>query len=187
MKYKKRIGIDVDGVLRDMTSVTMELFKKHYPNKILSNVVDDWDFPNVNLSHEKKMDLIFNRFPREIFLHSKPFKDTKSEFKKLKTWATNENVHLVCTTHQKENLIGLTYIWLATYGFLFTEMHVGGNKHENPIDYLVDDSPRNYEKWVKAKRNPADFILFDATYNKQIDAPVRIKKLSEAIKHIKLK
>ncbi len=186
MDYKKRVGVDVDGVLREITPVIMELFKKHHPDKIKQELVDGWDFPNVDLPVSEKMDFMFKRFPKEVFLLSKPFKDAKKEFDKLQKWADDNEVFLVCVTHQNDKLIHLTYMWLATHMFIFKEIHVGGNKHEKPVDYLIDDSPENYEKWVKAGRDPKEFILFDSTYSKHIDAPVRIEKLTDAIDHIEL-
>lgn len=184
MKKRIRVGVDVDGVLRNITPTVMELFKKHYPEAVKSDLVTGWDFPNVDLPHEKKMKVMFEEFPKEIFLLSKPFENARSEFKKLSDWADKENVELVCITTQEKELIFFTYLWLGTYKFTFSELLITGNKHERDIDYLIDDSPKNYTKWVNAKRIPENFILFDATYNQHINAPVRIKELSEAIKYV---
>jgi len=184
MKKKLRIGVDVDGVLRNITPTLMRLFKEHHPDAVKSDLIDGWDFPNVDLPLQTKMDFMFKRFPKEVFLYSKPFKDTQDEFKKLQKWADDNDGFLVCVTTQEDHLIGLTYMWLATHNILFKEIHISGNKHEKPIDYLIDDSPSNFSKWVGAGRKPEDFILFDATYNQDVDAPNRIEKISEAIKII---
>ena len=49
------------------------------------------------------------------------------------------------------------------------------------IDFLIDDSPKNYEKWVAAGRDEKEYILFDRPYNQACPASNRIYKLSDAI------
>lgn len=181
-----RVGVDVDDVLRDITSTMMNLFKKHHPDAVKSDVVDGWDFPNVDLPLEKKLDMMFKEFPKEVFLYSEPLKNTKEEFAKLKKWAEQNNVRLVCVTTQEEHLIGLTYMWLAMHNFLFKEVYIEKNKYECPIDYLIDDAQHNFENWVKAGRDPETFLLFDAPRNQHANAPIRIKCLTEAIQYIKI-
>ena len=181
MKNLKRVGVDVDGVLRDITPVIMDLYKKHHPDKITREVVDGWDFPNINLPLNVKLDFMFKRFPKEIFLYSPPLKNTLKEFKKLKHWADSNSVLLVCVTSQEDHLIGLTYFWLAMNNILFKEIHIAHDKHNVDIDYLIDDSPQNYQKWVDSGRDTEAFVLFDATYNQDISAKSRIKELSEFI------
>ena len=46
---KVRVGIDVDGVLRDFDSKVMEIVKREFPDKVTSDIVHGWDFPNVNM------------------------------------------------------------------------------------------------------------------------------------------
>jgi 5'(3')-deoxyribonucleotidase len=48
-KRKLRVGIDVDGVLRDFDSKAMEIIKELYPDKVLSDITHGWDFPNVDV------------------------------------------------------------------------------------------------------------------------------------------
>lgn len=54
-----------------------------------------------------------------------------------------------------------------------------------PIDFLIDDSPKNFERWIKAGRDIKRFILMDRDYNQDTMAINRIKHLSEAIETIK--
>ena len=62
---------------------------------------------------------------------------------------------------------------------------ISNNKHTTGIDMLVDDSPKNYDKWVKAGMDEASFILFDRPYNQDCPATNRIKKLSDLINILK--
>ena len=93
-----RLGVDVDDVLRDITPAIMDVFIKHYPESVINNVIDGWDFPNVDLPIEKKKHIMFYEFPKEIFLYSQPVKNTYTEFKILRDWANKNSVKLVCVT-----------------------------------------------------------------------------------------
>jgi 5'(3')-deoxyribonucleotidase len=66
-------------------------------------------------------------------------------------------------------------------------VHVTNHKHKVNIDILVDDSPKNYEKWVESGRDETSYILFDRPYNQEVPATNRIYKLSDLIEILKNK
>jgi hypothetical protein len=59
------------------------------------------------------------------------------------------------------------------------------NSVEYYLDILVDDSPKNYTKWVEAGRDEKSYILFDRPYNQDCPATNRIYKLSDLINLLK--
>ena len=180
----KRIGVDVDDVLRDYVGAAMHIFITHYPDYVISPIMKGWDFTNVTLPFVEKFNVIYNEFPEAIFLNSPPVKNAVEDFPILQNWANNKNMRLVCVTAQQEHLIVYCYQWLARHNFVFPELHVTYEKQKVDIDCLIDDSPVNYGKWVDSGRPAENFILFDRTYNQNIDVPNRIYRLSDVFKII---
>ena len=180
MDYKYKLGVDIDGVLRDITTTIMDIFKKYHPEAVKSDIVDGYDFTNVDLPLKVKMDYLFNKFPRQIFLESEPFLEAVEDFPILMKWAKQNKVKLVCASHQKSRLIRLSYLWLANWNLIFDELYFTKEKNNLPIDFLIDDSPKNYEQWTLG-RSKNTFFLFDRDYNKLVDAPKRIYRLTDFI------
>jgi 5'(3')-deoxyribonucleotidase len=42
------------------------------------------------------------------------------------------------------------------------------------VDYLVDDSPNNFENWVRGRGMQEGFILMDRPYNQHIKSNHRV-------------
>jgi 5'(3')-deoxyribonucleotidase len=124
----------------------------------------------------------------EIYRNAELMPMVKEEYKLLKDWcrAQKTGYQFVCVTSQMPYNINHTLYWLGKHYFNFMETIISNHKHNVNIDFLIDDSPKNYQKWVDAGRNETHFILFDRPYNKHIEATHRITKLSEAIDILKL-
>ena len=172
-----RIGIDVDGVLRDFPRAVVARFKKAAPNVVTSDVVTGWRFPNIALSWKTKAGLIFGKWAEEIYGGAEPMPGACEEFHRLKQWAKRNGHELVCVTNNIGRLGVYTREWLDKHGFTFDEYHFRGDKENVPIDYLVDDSPEVFEAWVRAKGDDSRFILFDHPYNREVPARWRMSNL----------
>ena len=55
----------------------------------------------------------------------------------------------------------------------------GKDKWKVNVDYLVDDSPNNYNYWKKGRGMEEGFILMDAPYNQHIDTKNRVYNLDQ--------
>ena len=44
-------------------------------------------------------------------------------------------------------------------------------------DYLIDDSPVNHKYWVENREDKDNFIVFDRSYNQDIESKHRINHL----------
>ena len=183
-KRKLRIGIDVDGVLRDFDSKAMEIIKRIYPDKILSDVTYGWDFPNVDVPVKELSKIWQETHCEEIYREAELMPNVKEEYSSLKSWARTQRpgFQFVCVTAQMPYNACHTYYWLGKHHFNFMEVFISNYKHKVDIDFLIDDSPKNYAKWVAAGRDEKEFILFDRPYNQDCPASNRIYKLSDAIK-----
>lgn len=181
----ERIGIDIDGVLRDIMPNINKVFQTHYPDCVVGEIAYNWDFPQFDMSMEKKYDIIFNEFPEDIFLHSNPYPDSKKRFDKLKLWAKNNNAKLICVTTQEPHLICMTYKWLGMHEFDFEEVHITRDKGGVGLDYLIDDAPHNYENWMSHGNKETNFFLVDRDWNQDVNSTRRIKNIDEILGFLK--
>jgi 5'(3')-deoxyribonucleotidase len=186
-KRKIRIGIDVDGVLRDFDTKVMEVIKEVYPDKITSEETHGWDFPNVDVDIKELAKLWQETHCEEIFREAPLMPNVKEEFKILKDWGRTQRpgYQYAVVTAQMPYNANHTLYWLGKHYFNFLEVYVSNHKYKVDIDYLVDDSPKNYEKWVAAGRDEKAYILFDRPYNQDCPATNRIYKLSDLIEILK--
>ena len=186
-KKTVKIGIDVDGVLRDFDTKVMEIIKREFPDKVLDDTTHGWDFPNVDMPIEELSKLWRETHTEEIYQDAELMPNAKEELALLKEWtrAQRDRYQYLCVTSQMPYLAHHTYYWLGKNKFNFMNVIISNNKHTTGIDMLVDDSPKNYDKWVKAGMDEASFILFDRPYNQDCPATNRIKKLSDLINILK--
>ena len=188
-KKKIRIGIDVDGVLRDFDVKVMEIIKELYPDKVRSEVTSGWDYPNVDVDAKELSKLWRETHCEEIYREAPLMPGVKEEFKLLKEWGRTQKPgyqYAVVTTQMPYNACH-THYWLGKHYFNFLEVYVTNHKHKVNIDILVDDSPKNYEKWIESGRDETSYILFDRPYNQEVPATNRIYKLSDLIEILKNK
>lgn len=184
---KIRIGIDVDGVLRDFDTKVMEIIRREYPDKVLDDTIHGWDFPNVDMDIKELSKLWRETYPEDIYQNAPLITGVKESFAELKQWtrAQRTRYQFVCVTAQMPFLAHHTYYWLGKHKFNFMETYISNNKHTVNIDLLVDDSPKNYDKWIAAGRDETTFILVDRPYNQDCPATNRISKLSDLINILK--
>jgi len=186
-KTKIRIGVDVDGVLRDFDKKVMELIKELYPDKILSEETTSWDYPHIDMPIKELSKLWQETHCEEIYREAELMPGVKEEFKLLKEWTRTQmpGYQYICVTAQMPYNANHTLYWLGKHYFNFLDVRISNYKHKTDIDCLIDDSPGNYDKWVKAGRDEKAYILFDRPYNKECPATNRIYKLSDAIEILK--
>ena len=53
-KNKIRVGIDIDGVLRDFSGTLYKYMKDNYPESIVKDCIDDWNMENCFEGWSKK-------------------------------------------------------------------------------------------------------------------------------------
>lgn len=179
-----RIGIDVDGVIRNMSDKTVQVFKKNFPELVECDLVYAYDFSNIKIPTKEKFDMIFNRFYKEIFYSSIPYPNAIEGVNVLKNWAKHNNAKIVCVTAQEQHLINLTYLWLGKYDVTFDELHIAKDKSNLALDYIIDDSPSVYNDWVKAGNLESHFFLMDRDWNKSVPATKRIGSIIEIVNYL---
>jgi 5'(3')-deoxyribonucleotidase len=187
-KEAYKVGIDCDGVLRDFDTCVLALIQEIYPGKVPDNYAHTcWDYTDIDIPSSELSKLWKETHCEQIYRESPLMPGVKEELKLLKEWARTQRpgFKFSCVTSQMPYNVNHTLYWLGKNYFNFMEVIVSNNKHKFNIDYLIDDSPRNYEKWVASGRDEKEYILFDRPYNQHIEATNRIYKLSDAIEILK--
>ncbi len=191
---KKRIGIDVDGVLRDFCNALVTVIKKHYPEYLKdefdetteptmepdSGMITDWYLENnFNCTKKDLQQIYWYDQAKWIMGNGKPFEEN---VRTLKNWTKHYNHEWVCVTSQKEHARHYTLSWLGKHELNFDKVVFakGSDKWQVEIDYLIDDSPSNYKYWKDGRQDEDGFILLDRPYNQKIKPTHRVFDLRGA-------
>ena len=177
-----RIGIDIDGVLRDFNKSFMGVMKKYYPETMLQDKLTDWQLEkHFTLSKAELQEIYWGKHHDAVFLDADPIPNAIKEMRELFNWADHNGHTLICISSQRPSGRHNSLRWLGKHGLGFEEVHFikGRYKWKKNIDYLVDDSPQNWHAWKNGRGDDHNFILVDAAYNKHIQAKNRIFKLTE--------
>ena len=195
-----KIGIDVDGVLRDFCGGLINVIQKHYPQYIKKHpnygppysiyntsgesntIIKDWQLEkNFNCTKKDLQQIYWYDYADKILGDGNPIPSAIPQMYDLFEWAEENEHTLVCVTSQKEHAYHYTLSWLGKYGLNFDTIYFrkGREKWQTPVDYLVDDSPNNWHSWKKNRGYESGFILMDRPYNKHLKSTCRIKELKE--------
>ena len=192
---KQRIGIDVDGVLRDFCHGLVSAIKRYHPEYIKdeydettvptmepeSGMVTDWYLENnFNCTKKELQQIYWYDQAKWIMGNGRPFEEN---IRTLKNWIKHYNdIEWVCVTSQKEHARHYTLSWLGKHELNFDKVVFvkGSDKWQVDVDYLIDDSPKNYEYWKQGRQDEDGFILLDRPYNQKIKPTHRVFDLRGA-------
>ena len=192
---KQRVGIDVDGVLRNFCQALVSAIKTYHPEYIKdeydetvvptmepdSGMVTDWYLENnFNCTKKDLQQIYWYDQAKWIMGNGKPFEEN---VRTLKNWIKHYNdIEWVCVTSQKEHARHYTLSWLGKHELNFNKVVFakGSDKWQVEVDYLIDDSPSNYKYWFDGRQDDDGFILLDRPYNQNIKPKHRVSNLREA-------
>ena len=191
---KQRIGIDVDGVLRDFCQALVRAIKTYHPEYIKdeydetvvptmepeSGMVTDWYLENnFNCTKKDLQQIYWYDQAKWIMGNGRPFEEN---VRTLKYWMKHINKEWVCITSQKEHARHYTLSWLGKHELNFDKVVFvkGSDKWQVDVDYLIDDSPANYNYWKDGRQDEDGFILLDRPYNQKIKPTHRVFDLRGA-------
>lgn len=178
-KNKLHIGIDVDGVLRDFCKALLDTIKSEYSDYIKKDTepLRHWDLDkNFNATKKELQQVYWHDHSHLIMGNGPEITGAVTEFKELTDWCLDGEHKLSIVTSQKQHARHLTLNWLSSHelnpGAVYFER--GQDKWRVPIDFLLDDSPENYEHWVQGRGSEFGFYLQDAPYNRHIKTKNRV-------------
>ena len=184
-----RIGIDVDGVLRDFVSAFKGVVGQEYPNAQIPEMISTWKFEDdiIGLSREEIKEIYKEKFSKQCFQDALPFSEAVPAFWTLEKWAKQEGHELIIVTSQIPVNRHYTLSWLGKYSLCPSEVILARGKHKwiHDIVYLIDDSPVNHLYWTRNRKKDKDnFIIFNRSYNQEADSKYRIDSLLDIKKII---
>ena len=117
---------------------------------------------------------------------SPAFEENVKQMKEMILWGEEVGVRFVCVTSQKPHARYHTAYWLGKHELNFDTIYFrrGVDKPNTPVDFLVDDSPNNYNYWIQRRGFEDGFILMDQPYNQHIETKSRIFELDDAVEII---
>ena len=166
-----RIGIDCDGVLRDLITCITDTVKETHPqhaDKILEPTSWDLDQWLPFWTNDETEKYVFEDNYLDFFVpECPPIKSAVEDWNKLRAWAIENGHELILVSAQRPHCIEPTEEWLQRWGFVgWDEIHFEKNKHLVDVDVLIDDSPEKLEKFEKESVNHGTAICMKQSWNK---------------------
>ena len=185
-KLNITVGIDVDGVLRDFCYGLEKVVKEHYPQYLPEDYtgINNWKLSDNFIADKSDLQKIYwADYATEIMGNSPAFEENVKQMKEMILWGEEVGVTFVCVTSQKPHARYHTAYWLGKHELNFDTIYFrrGIDKPNTPVDFLVDDSPNNYNYWIKRRGMSEGFILMDRPYNQHIETKNRIFELDEIV------
>ena len=144
-----RIGIDCDGVLRDLIPCITDSIKETHPehtDKILEPNSWNWEDWLPFWSEERTEQYVFEENYLDFFgPECPPINEAVEDWNKLRAWAIENGHELILVSAQREHCKEPTDAWLDAYGFDFKEKHYTKEKWSVDVDVLIDDSPEKLD------------------------------------------
>lgn len=156
---KTTFGIDVDGVLRNLTGGIIKMFNSRFQRKVTMEDFVHYDvnkmFPELGDANEY---FFRGENAREILRNSEPVAGALDAFKILKEIGL---VYIITSQTGYEN-ISSTLFWLFENGFDSDQIcFIKDKSIVSGLDYFIDDNPDKFIG-IDAKHS----ILIDMPYNR---------------------
>tara|TARA_Y100000004_G_scaffold34706_1_gene37105 strand:- start:318 stop:890 length:573 start_codon:yes stop_codon:yes gene_type:complete len=183
------VGIDVDGVLRDFCCGLEKVVKENYPQYLPEDYtgINNWKLSdNFTVDKPEIQKIYWDEYSKEIMGESPAFEENVKQMKDMIEWGKDVGITFVCVTSQKPHARHHTLSWLGRHELNFDTIYFrrGVDKPNTPVDFLVDDSPNNYNYWKERRGMEDGFILMDRPYNQHIETKSRIFELDDIVEII---
>ena len=182
-----RIGIDCDGVLRDLITCITDTVKETHPqhaDKILEPTSWDWDQWLPFWTNDETEKYVFEDNYLDFFgVECPPIKSAVEDWAILRAWAIKNGHELCLVSAQREHCMEPTAAWLQRWGFVgFDEIHFTKNKWIIDVDVLIDDSPEKLYDFDKKSVTGGRAICMKQSWNQECHTKyLSIDRLSDII------
>ncbi len=185
-----RIGIDCDGVLRDLIPCITDSIKKTHPqhaDKILEPNSWNWEDWLPFWSEERTEQYVFEENYLDFFgPECPPIDSAVEDWNKLRAWAIENGHELILVSAQRRHCKEPTTEWLNKWGFKgWDEMHYTKDKWSIDVDVLIDDSPEKLTDFKEKSVVGGIPICMKQSWNKQCqDSTMSIDRLSDVMTRV---
>jgi len=174
------LGIDIDGVLRNMYDPLVARQRKEFPSAWFRDVDEWFDYKVHNQTSLSSMiyKYWFKDWAYDLYTKSEPYPDAIEDLEFLKS--TGHNIHIISAQPNRDTEY-YTMHWLRENNVPYDTLHFTTSKQMVKVDCLLDDSPEQLENYIKrglmaVKMNRP----WNKDYNHTRDVN-RIKKLPEVL------
>lgn len=172
---KIRVGIDVDGVLRDFVGQVHKLAEEESGVKVERPSTYYYDITEQTGISFRKRIWQTGEWAKPVFEDAPLLPFAKEGFKKF---VDNDKIDLYIVSAQTEGTEHHTTTWIEKNGFdNVKDIIYTSKKLEAPCQILIDDKVSNVKDYLDNARLG---ILQDTTYNQEFKTKYRIKNLVEA-------
>ena len=182
-----RIGIDCDGVLRDLITCITDSVKETHPqhtDKILTPESWDWEQWLPFWTEAETEKYVFEDNYLDFFgPDCPPIQSSFEDWNKLRAWAIENGHKLILVSAQRDHCQEPTDAWLQRWGFVgWDEMYYTHDKWAIDVDVLIDDSPSKLDKFKDRSVAYGNPICYRQTWNtKSQKKYMTIDRLSDII------
>jgi len=171
---KKDVLLDVDGIIRDMVTTSIQIYKEFYNvrDRTKYNDIKVYDM-SVAMPGITDFYKFFTEHGSYIFGEAKPYKGAIEFVKQLDEIA---NIHIV--TNQVKGTEKHTLRWIEQWKIPYNSLHFAKNKNIVKGDYLIDDYTNNLEGFSGTP------VCLTRPWNSDYEG-VKFDTFSEIIKYIR--
>jgi len=166
-----RIGIDCDGVLRDLITCITDTVSETHPqhaDKILTPTSWDWEQWLPFWTEDETEKYVFEDNYLDFFGPvCPPIESSFEDWNKIRAWAIENGHELILVSAQRPHCEEPTTEWLQRWGFMFDEIHYTKEKWSIDVDVLIDDSPEKLEIFDKRSVNYGKAICYKQSWNQE--------------------
>ncbi len=170
MKKKFITAIDADGVLRNFVGAFNILMSVKYPDVKYNPIGLENEYMlsglYPELTNEKIEDIYVNKYPIVCFYHAPQYDGATKFTHDLKEMGCYIKIISAQPTKQIKNL---TLEWLKKNNIAYDECIFTYDKYKEDFDVILEDSPIQIAKLIKAKRK---VIRFERSWNVGLERKV---------------
>jgi len=179
--FKLRVGVDVDGVLRDSVPSFINYLNQSYGFSIPEQPKEYDIYKYTNLSQSEFRKLLSEDMEIGEVLNAAPEIYNSADI--LRRWYKEESDWLdiyILSSQPNPLAIKLTLDWLYSHRLIGGHIIFTPHKHHIILDIMVDDNP-NHLIAFKDSGTCESLYVVDASYNRSLpdDIARRIKSLTE--------
>ena len=185
MKYKMKIGIDIDNCISNFDDVLLKEYLKHDKELRNTGIINDKPY-HITVGmfdwSKEENDEFYNNNIQRIAMSLKPLNNAKEVIDKLK--ADGNEIYIITSRDNGEyiNPEKMTREWLEKYEIYFDKLILTGRHEkgpacrENNIDIMIEDSIKNCED---IENNGVKCYIMNTRYNQEETRFERVKRWNE--------
>lgn len=154
--------IDVDGVLRDITTPMCKLYNEKFGESIKPEDISEYDVTSTFVKCNDIREFFFVEHSKEVFLYSKPHEYVREALELIHYMG---HKIVICSWQFNNENKKYTLDWLSDNNLYYDDICFTKDKEIVNCDVMIDDNP----DFLSTEDDDIIKILINASYNKNVD------------------